>query len=112
MEGLKDQKCEACRLGAPRVTADEMNSLRTQIPGWSVIEEDGIQKLQRSFAFCNFMDALNFSHRVGIAADYENHHPRITTEWGEVTVTWWTHKIKGLHRNDFIMAAKTDALAG
>ncbi len=110
MNVLKDQKCEACRVDAPRVTEDEMNRLKVEIPDWSIIEEGGIKKLQRSFAFCDFMDALNFTHRVGIAADHEDHHPRITTEWGEVTVTWWTHKIKGLHQNDFIMAAKTDAL--
>ena len=74
------------------------------------VEEDGIEKLQRHFPFRNFVQALAFSNRVGELAEQEGHHPAILTEYGKVTVTWWTHKIRGLHRNDFICAAKTDAL--
>ena len=62
------------------------------------------------FRFSNFAEALTFTDKVGELAETEGHHPAILTEWGRVTVTWWTHKIRGLHRNDFIMAAKTDQI--
>jgi 4a-hydroxytetrahydrobiopterin dehydratase len=77
---------------------------------WQVVERDGILRLERLFKFKNFVQALDFTDRVGAVAEEEGHHPALLTEWGRVTVTWWTHKIKGLHRNDFIMAAKTDEL--
>jgi 4a-hydroxytetrahydrobiopterin dehydratase len=73
-----------------------------------VYEKDGIKRLERTFKFKNFVQALEFTNQVGGLAEEEGHHPALLTEWGRVTVTWWTHKIKGLHRNDFIMAAKTD----
>ena len=60
--------------------------------------------------FGNFVDALAFTNRVGQIAEEEDHHPALLTEWGKVTVSWWTHKIRGLHRNDLIMGAKTDEL--
>ncbi len=82
------------------------------MPEWILVEEDGIEKLQRHFSFKNFVDALAFTNQVGELAEKEGHHPAILTEYGKVTVTWWTHKIGGLHRNDFISAAKTDALMG
>jgi len=110
MNNLKEQTCTACHAGAPQVTAEEIQLLNSQIPEWKIVTEDSIRKLQREFSFDNFMEALKFTDRVGLKAEEEDHHPRITTEWGKVTVTWWTHKIKGLHRNDFIMAAKTDGL--
>jgi 4a-hydroxytetrahydrobiopterin dehydratase len=110
MEELTEQKCEACRVGAPSVTAEEMQSLKPQIPDWQVITEDSIPKLQRVFKFKNFKDAIAFTDAVGAATEAEGHHPRLTTEWGQVGVAWWTHKIKNLHKNDFIMAAKTDAI--
>jgi 4a-hydroxytetrahydrobiopterin dehydratase len=89
-----------------------MAALRPQIPDWQVVERDGIPRLERVFKFPNFAAALAFTDRVGALAEAEGHHPALLTEWGRVTVTWWTHKIGGLHRNDFIMAAKTDRLAG
>ena len=110
MDDLKKEKCVACHAGAPQVTTEEIQLLNSQIPDWKIIKEDDIRKLQRVYHFDNFIDALNFTNQVGFEAENEGHHPRITTEWGKVTVTWWTHKIKGLHRNDFIMAAKTDDL--
>ena len=70
----------------------------------------GIPKLDRLFKFKNFKDAIAFTDAVGEEAEKEGHHPRLTTEWGKVAVTWWTHKIRNLHRNDFIMAAKTDRI--
>ena len=110
MGELAEQKCEACRVGAPSVTADEIAELHPRLPDWRIIDEDGIPKLDRVFKFKNFKDAISFTDRVGEAAEVEGHHPRLTTEWGRVAVTWWTHKIRNLHRNDFIMAAKTDAI--
>lgn len=108
MEALKEMKCEACRRGSPTVTEDEMQRLLPEIPHWEVEEEDGVPRLVRLFAFSDFAAALNFTNRIGALAEKEAHHPAILTEWGRVTVKWWTHKIRGLHRNDFIMAAKTD----
>ena len=110
MTSLTTQSCEACRADAPRVTDQERQELHPQIPEWILVEEDGIEKLQRHFSFKNFVDALAFTNQVGELAEKEGHHPAILTEYGKVTVTWWTHKIGGLHRNDFICAAKTDAL--
>lgn len=74
------------------------------------MEREGVKRLERVFKFKDFTEALKFTDRVGKIAEEEGHHPSILTEWGKVTVTWWTHKLKGLHRNDFIMAAKTDHL--
>ena len=110
MEELTEQKCEACRVGAPSVTPEEINGLKPQIPDWQIITEDGIPKLDRLFKFKNFKDAIAFTDAVGEEAEKEGHHPRLITEWGKVAVTWWTHKIRNLHRNDFIMAAKTDRI--
>ena len=76
-----------------------------------MIERDDVPRLERVFKFKNFVDALAFTNDVGAMAEEQDHHPSLLTEWGRVTVTWWTHKIKGLHRNDFIMAAGCDELA-
>jgi len=110
MDELAQGKCEACRVGAPRVTDEERGQLHPQVPDWTVIERDAIERLQRRFEFPNFVDALQFTNAVGAVAEEEGHHPALLTEWGSVTVTWWTHKIEGLHRNDFIMSAKTDEI--
>src|SRR5205814_4516485 len=110
MEELTEQKCAACRVGAPSVTPDEITQLHSKIPDWQIITEDGIPKLDRTFKFKNFKDAIAFADAVGVAAEEEGHHPRIITEWGKVAVTWWTHKIRNLHKNDFIMVAKTDVI--
>lgn len=105
---LVQMKCTACRGGEPTVTDTEIAELHPQVPEWSIVEREGIKHLERVFRFENFTRALAFSNKVGEIADGEGHHPAMLTEWGKVTVTWWTHKIHGLHRNDFIMAAKTD----
>lgn len=110
MSPLTEEKCVACRADAPVVTPEEIHELKPQMPDWAMIEEDGIPKLDRLFRFRNFAQALAFTSAVGDIAEAEGHHPRIVTEWGRVRVTWWTHKIRNLHRNDFIMAAKTDGL--
>jgi len=107
---LRKEKCTACRRDSPRVTELEINELKPEIPGWALVERDGIQRLERVFRFHNFAEALRFTNRVSSVAEDEGHHPAILTEWGRVTVTFWTHKIGGLHRNDFLMAAKLDSL--
>jgi len=110
MDKLNEMKCVACRGGEPTVTEAEIALFMPQVPSWQLIERDNVRRLERLFRFKNFAEALAFTNRVGELAESEEHHPAILTEWGKVTVTWWTHVIKGLHRNDFIMAAKTDAL--
>ncbi len=111
MSSLASERCVACRRDAPRVTEAELVELRHEVPDWDVAERDGIRRLERVFRFPDFAAALAFTNRVGALAEAAGHHPALLTEWGRVTVTWWTHKIRGLHRNDFIMAAKTDQLA-
>jgi len=111
MEELKEMKCVPCRGGEPPLNSEQIAGLHLGVPEWQVLEVDSIQRLQRVFKFKNFAEALAFTNQVGALAEAEDHHPALLTEWGKVTVTWWTHKIKGLHQNDFIMAAKTDELA-
>lgn len=110
MSELVGLKCVACRGGEPTATDAEIAAWHPQVPEWQIIERDGIKRLERVFKFKNFVQAVAFTNKVAEIAEAEGHHPAILTEWGKVTVTWWTHKIKGLHRNDFIMAAKTDQL--
>jgi 4a-hydroxytetrahydrobiopterin dehydratase len=105
---LSQMKCEACRKGAPQATEKEISEFMPQLPGWNVVERQGIHQLEKAYSFDDFAQALAFTNRIGEIAESENHHPAILTEWGRVTVNWWTHKIKGLHRNDFIMASRTD----
>jgi 4a-hydroxytetrahydrobiopterin dehydratase len=112
MTELAKGQCEPCSKGAPTVTDDEASALLREVPEWSIREVDGEKRLERVFAFPDFASALAFTNRVGAIAEEEGHHPALLTEWGRVTVGWWTHKIGGLHRNDFVMAAKTDAAFG
>lgn len=108
MENLSAGKCVACRKGEPTLTGAEIEDLKFHVPQWQVIEVNGMKRLERTFKFKNFAEALEFSNKVGAVAEEQDHHPRIVTEWGKVTLQWWTHVIGGLHRNDFIMAAKSD----
>jgi 4a-hydroxytetrahydrobiopterin dehydratase len=110
VDRLAKMSCTACRRGEPTVTDAEIARLQVQIPDWEVLEIDGVRRLRRVFRFDDFGRSLAFTDRVGALAEREAHHPALLTEWGSTTVTWWTHKIQGLHRNDFIMAAKTDEL--
>jgi 4a-hydroxytetrahydrobiopterin dehydratase len=110
MVPLTQEKCEACRADAPKVSDEELAELIRAIPDWNIEVRDGVMQLEKSFSFKSFADALAFTNRVGELAETEGHHPSLLTEWGKTTVTWWSHKIKGLHRNDFIMSAKTDQL--
>ena len=111
MATLTAEKCVACRVGAPTMTADEIAEFQPQIPEWKLVEPARHTAIGTGLqSFGTLPKALAFTNAVGDLAEEEGHHPALLTEWGRVTVTWWTHKIKGLHRNDFIMAAKTDAL--
>ena len=110
MQTLTQMKCVACREDAPPVTTAEIAEFQPQVPEWEILELDGIKRLRRVFSFDDFVQALEFANKVGVLAEDEGHHPALLTEWGRTTVTWWTHKIRGLHRNDFVMAAKTDVL--
>lgn len=110
MEKLEKMQCVPCRGGEPAVGDHQIAGLLLQIPEWSLHEKRGIKRLEREFKFKDFAQALAFSNKVGGLAEREDHHPAILTEWGKVTVTWWTHILNGLHLNDFIMAAKTDRL--
>ena len=110
MEKLVEEKCEACKADAPLVSAEEKKLLLPQIPSWAVVNVNGIEQLTCSFAFKDYLSGLDFLKKIAFLAEEEDHHPEIILEWGKVTVSWWSHKIKGLHKNDFIAAAKTDSL--
>ena len=110
MAGLNNERCEACRRDSPSVTDEEVAELKPEIPDWELTNETDIPKLDRVFKFKDFQTALDFTNQLGELAEDQGHHPRLITEWGRVQVTWWTHKIRNLHRNDFVMAAKSDAV--
>jgi 4a-hydroxytetrahydrobiopterin dehydratase len=109
---LTGQRCVACQKGAPQATDEEIARWLPQLDdGWEIVEIDGEKRLRRTIKTKNFASALALADVIGAAAEAEAHHPALLVEWGKLTVSWWTHKIGGLHRNDFIMAAKTDELA-
>ena len=112
MINLAAGKCVACRGDEPTLTDAEIEGLLLQVHQWQVREVDGMKRLEKVFKFKNFAQALEFTNKIGAIAEEEDHHPLIITEWGRVTLHWWTHKIGGLHKNDFIMAAKTDEIYG
>ncbi|MBQ0831096.1 4a-hydroxytetrahydrobiopterin dehydratase [Marinobacter sp.] len=109
MSGFGEQYCEACNADAPRATDAEKQALSKEITGWDILEVDGEEQLRKKFKFKNFVEALAFTNKVGELAEAEGHHPAILVEYGKATVSWWTHTIGGLHKNDFIMAARTDS---
>lgn len=111
MEALNRAHCVPCRGGVPPLTADEIRELSPQVPGWRIVERDGVSRIEREFTFPDFRSAMAFAVRVGELADAEDHHPDLHVAWGRVRVETWTHKIRGLHRNDFVLAAKIDELA-
>ncbi len=112
MTNLSSFKCVACRGGEPTLTDAEIADLHPQVVEWQIKEVDGVKRIERVFKLKNFVEAIAFTNKIGVIAEEEGHHPLIITEWGRVTVQWWSHKIKGLHKNDFIMAAKTDEAFG
>ena len=110
MNELTQMHCTPVNASTPRLKDNEIKQYASQVPGWRIYEKDGEPRLEKTFRFKDFTQAVAFTNRVAQIANEEDHHPAILTEWGNVTVTWWTHKIKSLHQNDFIMAAKTDQL--
>jgi 4a-hydroxytetrahydrobiopterin dehydratase len=110
MSEFVSMKCDACRVGAPPATDKEIAQFVADCPEWEQIEDDGIPQIRGVFKFKTFVHALDFTNQVGELAEEEGHHPALLTEWGRVTVRWWTHKIRNLHVNDLIMGAKTDQL--
>jgi 4a-hydroxytetrahydrobiopterin dehydratase len=112
MTPLEQMHCAPIRKEDRPLSEDEIRDTAREIPEWKILSREGVSRLEREFRFRNFSSALDFTDHVGELAEAENHHPALLTEWGRVTVDWWTHRIGGLHRNDFIMAAKTDELFG
>ncbi len=110
MTSLASEHCAPSQNGDQPLTAQEIEGLLPQLPGWKLVTDESGDRLERDYQFGNFMEALAFTKRLGRLAERAQHHPSILTEWGHARVTWTTHKIHGLHRNDFIMAARTDRL--
>ncbi len=110
MSTLSQMHCVSPRGDEPTLSEAQIYQFMPQVPEWQIKEMDGEKCLERTFKFKDFGEALAFTDKVGAIAQAEDHHPRIVTEWGKVVVDWWTHKIHGLHQNDFIMAARTDQL--
>jgi 4a-hydroxytetrahydrobiopterin dehydratase len=110
MNELAQLHCSPIDANTPRLNEHKVGQLKAKLPGWRTYEKDGELRLEKYFKFEDFTQAVEFTNQFAQLANDEDHHPAILTEWGKVTVTWWTHKIKGLHQNDFIMAAKTDQL--
>ena len=109
---LAAQACVACRADSPAVSPAERERLLQAIPRWQVGERAGVAALTRTYVFDGFAAALAFTNAVGALSEAAAHHPQLLTEWGRVTVAWWTHAIGGLHRNDFILAARCDEAFG
>ena len=109
MVNLSEQSCEACRIDAPKLSEAEINTLIPDLIEWTLIKSP-MHQLKKVFSFKDYQCAINFTNNLTKIADEEDHHPQIVLEWGKVTVFWWSHKIEGLHKNDFICASKTDSL--
>ncbi len=113
MTALAKKACVACSGGLPPLGAGEISAFLKQVPGWTLISEGGISKIERTFAFNNFKEAVAFVNDVAGVAEAEGHHPDILIHgFRNVRLMLYTHAIKGLHENDFIVAAKVDQLAG
>jgi 4a-hydroxytetrahydrobiopterin dehydratase len=108
MNELSNEKIVPIKGDSPRLEQQEIQQSLGKLPNWKLFERNGEKQLERTFSFPDFATALGFTMEVGRQAEAENHHPALLTEWGKVTVTWWTHKIHGLHMNDFIMASRTE----
>ena len=106
---LTAKKCTPCQGGIDPLTSTEAEGYLPEAPGWTL--NDAATRIERKFDFGNFVDALDFVNKLGALAEAQGHHPDISFGWGYCTVVFYTHKIKGLHENDFIMAAKVNDLA-
>jgi 4a-hydroxytetrahydrobiopterin dehydratase len=110
MSSLDQEACTACRADALPLSEADLAAGMRQLPEWELQFHAQIPRLVRTFTFPDFATAMVFTNALGDVAEAQGHHPALLTEWGSVTVSWWTHKIKGLYFNDLIMAAKTDRL--
>ncbi len=110
MSELSDMNCVSVEKGAAPLLEKQIEQYHQQVPDWTIVTVDGEPRLTKEFKFEDFAQALNFTVDVGRQAEAQNHHPALLTEWGKVKVSWWTHKVHGLHLNDFIMADKTDLI--
>lgn len=111
MTSLSQATCDTCTTGGESLSETEYAALLQQIPGWKIDIEAGVAQLSKTYRFANFSQALAFTNQVGRIAEAQDHHPALLTEWGKVTVRWWSHSVSGLQRNDFIMAARTDEVS-
>ena len=109
MTELSEKTCSACEIGAPLVRHDQQIDLLKELDGW-IINNSDISKLIKEFKFDNYEQSIRFTNLIADLAEVQDHHPKITLEWGKVNLEWWSHKIKGLHMNDFICAAKSDEI--
>lgn len=110
MSALAEQPLDMNRKGATALSAGEVAELKQLLAEWEIHYADHVPQLRRVYRFRDFATALGFTNHIGALAEAANHHPALLTEWGKVTVSWWTHSIEGLHLNDFIMAARCDQL--
>jgi 4a-hydroxytetrahydrobiopterin dehydratase len=108
MSGLSRESCVPCRGGVPPLDESGITPLLEELGnGWRVVDN---HHLEKSYEFPDFVSALDFANRVGAIAEQEGHHPDIQLSWGRVVLTIWTHKVDGLTRSDFVLAAKIDGL--
>ena len=106
---LASKKCVPCKGGVPTLSYAQAEKLHVQVPTWSLVEEYRIWKLKKGYEFDDFADAIKFVNKVAEIAETEDHHPNIWIhDWNKVKLEIYTHKIRGLHENDFILAAKID----
>ena len=104
---LSSASCEPCEAGTPALKGEDLRRLFSQLEGWNLINE---HHLEKDYSFKDFREALDFVNRLGEVAEREGHHPDVFLTWGRVKVTLWTHSVGGLSENDFILAAKADAV--
>jgi 4a-hydroxytetrahydrobiopterin dehydratase len=109
MTELAKETCSSCEIGAPLVPHDQQMELLNDLDGW-IIDTLDISKLKKEFKLNNYEQCIRFTNLITYLAESQDHHPKITLEWGSVSIEWWSHKIKGLHMNDFICAAKSDEI--
>ena len=108
MSSLDIMRCTTFRGGEQPLSRAEIEDYLPQVPEWNLEKQNGFYGIKRNFRFPDFASALEFTNKIGELAEKEGHHPSVLTEWGRVTLRWRTHNIRGLHRNDFIMAAKSE----
>lgn len=109
MSELAQKTCTPCQGGVPRLQAPEAEALLAQIPGWELTCNH--TKIEREWKFSNFREAFDLARKIHDLVEAENHHPDLVVRWGALRVIFYTHKIRGLHENDFIIAAKVNELA-